>query len=122
MDSKLHDYILKRDGGCIGRFVNDPRYADEWPMLMGLPPHGVCRNQWGQIIEPFNLLAMTIDHVKSSPRMGVRAEDDRDHLWTCCPFHHVNDSWVTHKAVRAAAREYILLANERADKRGLPQP
>jgi hypothetical protein len=121
MDKALHDYIVKRDGGCIGRFVNNPFYAKEWPMLQGLPDHGDCRDEWGNQIDPRNLGAMSVDHVKDSLRTGKRAEDDRDHAWTCCPFRHYRMPWVTIAAVREAAREYIPLANERADKRGFPQ-
>lgn len=51
----------------------------------------------------------TLDHVKSEPRMGVRAPSDTDHLVTLCEFHHLGSkagrNWAT--AYRPLLREYI---------------
>ncbi len=118
MDQALRQYVVRRDGGCCARFVNSAFYASRWPMLQGLPEPGLCRNTWGGVISAEALQYMTVDHVKKEPGWAIR-EDDPAQLWTVCPWHHVNTSWVTKAPVRQAAREYIAAANVAAAERGL---
>lgn len=51
----------------------------------------------------------TLDHVKSQPRMGVRAPSDEHHLVSLCEAHHLwskaGRNWAT--ANRPLLREYI---------------
>lgn len=51
----------------------------------------------------------TLDHVKTEPRMGLRAPSDPQHLVSLCEFHHLGSrggsNWAT--AHRPALREYL---------------
>lgn len=51
----------------------------------------------------------TLDHVKTDPRMGVRAPSDVEHLVSLCESHHLGSragrNWAT--ANRPLLREYI---------------
>ena len=49
---------------------------------------------------------LTLDHVKSEPRMGVRAPSDMEHLVTLCAFHHLESGWAT--SHRPELREYLI--------------
>lgn len=85
----LRAFVLKRDGGCIARHYDDPA------------------NCWGRV---------TLDHVKDSARMGVRAESDQWHLVSVCQGHSEDGrkagyQWNT--ANRSLEREYLEGLRER---------
>jgi hypothetical protein len=117
----LRSYVLTRDGGCCARLVNNSFWKRRWPMLQGLPDPGPCRNEFGGSINATSLLGLQLDHVKDDLMMGQKAPDDADHLWTVCPWHHVETNWATNAEVRAAARAYIKAANEAAAEFGWPK-
>jgi hypothetical protein len=80
---EVHAFVIKRDGGCIARHYDSTM---------------VC---WGKV---------TLDHVKSEARMGVRAESDPDHLVSICQGHSEDGrkagyQWNT--ANRDKEREYL---------------
>lgn len=69
--------VLERDGDCVAfQFAA----TDE------------CRGR------------LTLDHVKSEPRMGKRAPSDLAHLVTVCEHHHL-DGWAT--SHRPELRQYL---------------
>jgi hypothetical protein len=78
--------VLRRDGGCMA-----PRLG------------GSEMDCWGR---------NRIEHVKTEPRMGVRAEPRMDRLLTLCEGHtepgmRAGYVWATAKENRAAMREYL---------------
>jgi hypothetical protein len=79
--------VLQRDNGCVA-----PRLG------------GSYHDCWGR---------NRIEHVKSEPRMGVRAESRLDRLLTLCEGHtepgtKAGYCWATDKRNRYAMREYLL--------------
>lgn len=48
---------------------------------------------------------LTLDHVKSQPRMGKRAPSDPAHLVAICENHHLWNGWAT--SHRPELREYL---------------
>ena len=83
---KLALFVFTRDQGCVA-----PRLG------------GSMHDCWGR---------NRIEHVKSEPRMGKRAEADMAHLLTLCEGHtepgmKAGRVWCTDKANRAAMREYL---------------
>ena len=122
MNGDLRNYVMLRDGGCVARFVGDRLMVTRWPMLVGLPDPGPCRDTWGNLISPTALWFMHADHVKDELGMAIR-EDDPEQLWTMCPYHHMGSlgsGWATKTVVRVAARIYIAAANAFARRRGWP--
>ena len=81
--------VLVRDGMCF-LFRMDRGHA--------------CRDAYGNPHSPFDLLKMTLDHVKDHPRMGLRAPSDMRHLVAMC---HAGNVGVPSKAVRLAERAYL---------------
>ena len=80
---ELRAAVLERDGGCVAPRL-DP-LMELWTDWCDGP--------------------LTLDHVKSQPRMGVRAPSDMAHLVTLCAFHHLDSGWAT--AHRPELREYL---------------
>lgn len=76
---ELRVAVLQRDGGCLA-------------VTVGRMDPATCAGR------------LTLDHVKSEPRMGKRAPSDAAHLATVCEFHHLY-GWAT--ANRPALREYL---------------
>ena len=79
-------YIMQRDQGCVA-----PRLG------------GSYLDCWGR---------NRLEHVKSEPRLGVRAESDRRHLLTLCEGHtepgmKAGYVWCTDRQNREACREYL---------------
>lgn len=70
--------VLLRDHGCVA-------------VLLGEGPES-CRGR------------LTLDHVKSQPRMGKRAESTAERLVTLCEHHHL-DGWAT--SHRPELRTYL---------------
>lgn len=124
MDSKLREFILLRDGGCVARHVETKLGVMRWPMLADLPKPGFCRNEFGTEMDPTSLIGQTIDHVKDYATTGGGREDRIDEMWALCPHHHLGTiaghAWATKTEVRVAARAYIAEANIRARQRGYP--
>jgi hypothetical protein len=83
--------VLDRDGRCIALVLD--------------PEAGFCKDQWGNVISPFAINKMTLDHIQEGyGRMGVRAPSRMDTLITVCPFHHLH-GWAT--SHRPLLREYL---------------
>lgn len=130
MDTAVYQYVLLRDDGCCARFVNSAYWASRWPMLQGLPDPGPCRDAFGGWVNPRSLMGLTEDHVKAPDEhaMGMKADDDPDHLWVVCAGHHIapggtgtpGQVWATMSEVRRAAFVYIAAANELAARSGWP--
>ena len=74
----LYLLVMERDQGCVAVTLGEPA-AD-------------CRGR------------LTIDHVKSEPRMGRRAPSDLAHMAAVCEWHHLY-GWAT--SHRPALREYL---------------
>jgi hypothetical protein len=76
--------IFERDGGCMA-----PRLG------------GSAMDCWGRL---------RIEHVKSEPRMGLRAESDPEHLMALCEGHTepgMRAGYVWATANREACRAYL---------------
>ena len=83
---ELRAAVLERDGGCVARLFDEE--------LM------YCRGR------------LTLDHVKSEARMGVRAPSDLLHLVTLCSWHHLESGWAT--SHRHELRAYLMHVNHLA--------
>lgn len=59
---------------------------------------------WNQPHAPNDFDRLTLEHVKSDLRIGVRAPNDLEHLVALCGYANVN---VPTKVQRAALREYL---------------
>lgn len=81
--------VFARDGGCVLHF---------------LEPGHECRDVWGQPHAWNDTDRLTVEHIKSELRMGVRAPNDMEHLVTLCGAVNVG---VPSKAQRALFREYL---------------
>ena len=81
--------VFIRDGGCV---------------LAKLEPGHVCRDIWSQQHAPNDFDRLTLEHVKSDLRMGVRAPNDMEHLVALCGYVNVN---VPSKAQRGLFRDYL---------------
>lgn len=81
--------VFARDGGCV---------------LAALEPGHQCRDVWNQPHAANDFDRLTLEHVKSDLRMGVRAPNDAEHLVTLCGAANVG---VPSKAQRAMFREYL---------------
>lgn len=78
--------VFARDGGCVA-----PRLG------------GTFMDCWGRL---------TLEHVKSELRMGIRAPSDAAHLVTLCEGHtepgrRAGYQWNTDKRNRVLVREYL---------------
>ena len=89
----LRDAVFARDGRCI---------------LFNLDPDHVCRDRWGQPHMPGATHLLTIEHVKSELRMGLRAPSDMGHCVAMC---HASNVGVPSKAQRTAIRAYLAEVN-----------
>jgi hypothetical protein len=74
--------VLERDRGCVA-------------VKLGADPAD-CRSP------------LTLDHVKSQPRMGLRAPSDMGHLVAVCWAHHLDNGWAT--SHRPELRRYLASA------------
>ena len=72
--------VLERDGGCLA-------------VLIGGQDPATCAGP------------LTLDHVKSAPRMGKRAASDAAHLASVCRGHHIDTGWAT--SHRPLLRAYL---------------
>jgi hypothetical protein len=86
---QLRNFILARDKQCV---------------LAKLEPTHVCRDLWGQPHLSTRLDLLSLEHVKSDLRMGVRAPSDMGHLVAMCVWANVN---VPSKDQRNAIRAYL---------------
>lgn len=86
---ELRREVLRRDGECV---------------LVKRDPFHVCRDQWGNWHLPNDLNRLSLEHVKSEPRMGVRAPSDPRHLVALC---HAANIRVPSKDERAWMRAYL---------------
>ena len=77
---------------------------DEGCVLAKLEPDHECRDVWGQKHSPNNFDRLSLEHVKSDLRMGVKAPNDPEHLVALCGYTNVN---VPSKAQRALMRAYL---------------
>ena len=85
---ELRQAVLERDGwGCV---------------LARLDPTHMCRDRWGERQPAF--WELTIEHVKSELRAGVRAPSDMAHLVAMCYGGNVG---VPSKVQRNAIRAYL---------------
>lgn len=89
MPKGLRWAVFVRDGGCV---------------LAKLEPGHVCRDIWNQQHAPNDFDRLTLEHVKSELRMGVRAENDLEHLVALCGYTNVN---VPSKVQRGLMRDYL---------------
>lgn len=71
--------VLRRDAGCVA-------------VILGESPEA-CGGR------------LTLDHVKSEPRMGKRAPSDEAHLVALCERHHLHTGWAT--SHRPELRDYL---------------
>lgn len=85
----LHAEILRRDRECV---------------LSKIEPWHICRDEWGRIHYAGDLAKLTIEHVKSEPRLGKRAPSDPAHCLALC---HAANVGVPNKSQRAAFRAYL---------------
>lgn len=81
--------VLARDGGCV---------------LAQADPGHQCRDAWGTPHDYRDLRRLTLEHVKDSLRMGVRAPSDPSHLVALCAGANIG---VPSKAQRAILREWL---------------
>ena len=81
--------VLERDGECV--LVKRDRFH-------------VCRDQWNRWHAANDLDRLSLEHVKSELRAGVRAESDPEHLVAMC---HAANVAVPSKDARAWMREYL---------------
>lgn len=81
--------VFARDGGCV---------------LAKLEAGHACRDIWGQTHAPNDFDRLTLEHVKSDLRTGVRAPNDLAHLVALCGYANVN---VPTKTQRALFRSYL---------------
>lgn len=86
---ELHALVLLRDRMCF---------------LFRMDSDHICRDKWGNPHSPYELGAMTVDHVKDAPRMGLRAPSDAAHLVAMC---HAGNVGAPSREVRQAEREYL---------------
>jgi hypothetical protein len=78
--AELRESVLLRDRGCVASRVCDCIASSN------------CDGR------------LTLDHVKSEPRLGKRAPSDLEHLVVLCWHHHL-DGWAT--AHRPELRAYL---------------
>jgi len=90
----LRDAVFARDKRCV---------------LFNLDPDHVCRDRWGQPHMPGAVHLLTIEHVKSELRMGLRAPSDMGHCVAMCWAGNVG---VPSKIQRAGLRAYLAEVNE----------
>ncbi len=80
-------HVINRDRVCIAFLL----YRE------GLVAFDVCRDTWGQLMSPDNLLLLTYEHTKPAPMMGKRAPsaDGVGRRWAvaCCPRHQ--EGWTS---------------------------
>jgi hypothetical protein len=86
---ELIEALLARDLGCVLSFLTEDHE---------------CRDRWGYAADWRDPLALTVEHVKSELRMGVRASSDLDHTVLLCFGANVG---VPSKVERAAMRAYL---------------
>jgi hypothetical protein len=86
---ELREAVLARDGRCV---------------LFDLDPEHYCRDRWGQPHMPGATHLLTIEHVKTDLRMGVRAPSDLRHLVSMCWAGNLGPP---SKDQRAAIRAYL---------------
>lgn len=90
---ELRRFVLERDRECV---------------LVKRDAFHQCHDQWGTWHAPHDLNRLSVEHVKSELRMGVRAPSDPAHLVALC--HGANVA-VPSKDERAWMREYLLGVN-----------
>ena len=88
--------LRARDRGCVLARID--------------PEHG-CRDAWGTPHASTDLDRLTVEHVKTEPRMGKRAPSDLAHTLLLCAAANVG---VPSKVERVAFREYLRRVNEEA--------
>ena len=93
---ELRDLILDRDGWCVLAKIDDTHQ---------------CRDTWGVPHHPADRSKLTLEHVKDSLRMGLRAPSDARHLVALCAGANTG---VPSKAEREAFRAYLARVNEDA--------
>jgi hypothetical protein len=77
---------------------------DRMCFLVRLDDTHVCRGRWGDPHASTDLDQLTLEHVKTELRMGVRARSDARHLVALCFAANVG---VPSKAQREAMRAYL---------------
>lgn len=90
---EMRDAVFARDKRCI---------------LSRLDDRHVCRDQWGQPHLSTMLHLLTLEHVKTDLRMGLRAPSDMGHLVAMC---HSGNVGVPSKEQRQAIRAYLAEVN-----------
>ena len=90
---ELREAILERDGWCV---------------LAKIDSDHQCRDIWGYPHHPADKARLTIEHVKSDLRMGLRAPSDRKHLIALCG---AANTGAPSKADRQAFRAYLARVN-----------
>lgn len=83
-------------------------YRDRECLMYQFDRTHVCRDKWGVPHAPWALAALTVEHVKDEPRMGVRAPSDPLHLVALC---HGANVGVPSKEARAFFREHLARVN-----------
>lgn len=81
--------MLSRDRGCV---------------LASLEPGHVCRDAWGNRHDPGDLARLSLEHVKSELRMGVRGPSTPDSMVALCMAANLRPPT---KAQRALFRDYL---------------
>lgn len=90
---EMREFILDRDGACL-----------LWKMDSGHQ----CRDTWGEPHHPADRSRLTLEHVKTELRMGVRAPSDPRHLVALCGGANTS---VPSKSDRQAFRAYLEIVN-----------
>jgi hypothetical protein len=85
----LRDAVFARDKRCILSRLSDTH---------------VCRDRWGQPHMPTATHLLTLEHVKTDLRIGLRAPSDMRHLVAMCAYSNVG---VPSKDERVAIRAYL---------------
>ena len=91
--SELRLAVFARDGACV---------------LSKLETDHQCRDQWGTPHDPREVNRLSLEHVKSDLRAGLRAPSDLRHLVAMCWSGNVG---VPSKESRALIRAYLLEVN-----------
>lgn len=77
---------------------------DRMCVLAALEPGHVCRDMWGNRHDPGELRKLSLEHVKSELRMGVRGPSTPDSMVALCMAANLRPPT---KAQRALLREYL---------------
>ena len=95
---QVYAEVIARDlriaGGCVAPHLD--------------PMAGECHDRWGNLVRPYAVEALTLDHVREEP--GGRRRSEPRWLVAACSGHHVFGGWCS--ANRPKLREYLEKVNQ----------